>query len=64
MATQLVAAAGGEEFSYQSCTHQRDAVGSMEGDFSFVEGSLQQPAGPGFDVLCAPFRLDVPEMFF
>lgn len=36
----------------------------MEGDFTFVEGTLQQPAGPAFESACAPFRLDVPEIIF
>lgn len=36
----------------------------MEGDFKFVEGTLQQPQGPEFDAVCAPFRLDVPEIIF
>lgn len=53
---------GAPEFSYQSCTHQREA-GSMEGSFRFVEGTLQHP-GREFDVTCAPFRLDVPDIVF
>lgn len=36
----------------------------MEGDFVFVEGSLQSPAGPEFEVVCAPFHLEVPDYIF
>lgn len=117
--------AGAADFVYQSCTHQREPAGSMEGSFAFVEGTLQVrrsssghhcrqgsdgrgrcygaalslllaswpanqpchaacrlPALPGrspvctpcawimqaprreFDVVCAPFRLDVPDIVF
>lgn len=54
---------GEPAFVYQSCTHQREAKGSMEGSFRFVEGSLQAP-GREFDAVCAPFRLDVPDFVF
>ncbi|KAL4458786.1 hypothetical protein ABPG75_013651 [Micractinium tetrahymenae] len=54
---------GEGEFAYQSCTHQREPAGSMEGSFRFVEGSLQAP-GREFDAVCAPFRLDVPDFIF
>lgn len=55
--------AGAPAFAYQSCTHQKEAAGSMEGSFRFVEGSLQQP-GREFDVACAQFNLSVPEVMF
>ena len=42
--------AGGEPFEYQSCTHQHDIKGSMEGSFEFVEGTLSNPTGGFFDV--------------
>lgn len=45
-----VACTGGPAFEYQSCTQQQDLVGSMEGAFKFVEGSLASPTGPFFDV--------------
>lgn len=54
---------GAPDFVYQSCTHQREPAGSMEGSFVFVEGTLQAPRRE-FDVACAPFRLDVPDIVF
>ena len=50
--------AGGESFVYQSCTLDKDLGNYMEGTFNFVEGTIAQPEGPGFDVVCARFRLD------
>ncbi len=41
---------GGIPFVYQSCTHQQQPRGSMEGFFKFVEGTVRQPTGPAFDV--------------
>ena len=35
----------------------------MEGEFGFVEGTLEAPRRE-FDVRCAPFRLDVPDVIF
>ena len=55
--------AGAPAFAYASCTHQRDLRGSMEGEFGFVEGTLEAPRRE-FDVRCAPFRLDVPDVIF
>lgn len=56
---------GGPEFVYQSCTQIQEVEGSsMEGHFTFVEGSLQEPAGPEFEVECKQFRLDVPSIIF
>lgn len=55
--------AGEPRFAYQSCTHQKAASGSMEGNFKFVEGSLSQP-GREFDVSCARFNLVVPDVVF
>ena len=37
----LYCPAGAPDFVYQSCTHQREPAGSMEGSFVFVEGTLQ-----------------------
>ena len=34
---------------YQSCTQQNPPTGSMEGSFTFVEGTSRQPTGPTFD---------------
>ena len=42
--------AGGTPFVYQSCTHQPQSKGSMEGFFRFVEGTTSAPTGPKFDV--------------
>lgn len=50
--------AGGESFVYQSCTRDKDLGNHMEGTFNFVEGTIAQPEGPGFDVICARFCLD------
>ncbi|KAG2484729.1 hypothetical protein HYH03_016476 [Edaphochlamys debaryana] len=55
---------GGAEFAYCSCTHQASSRGSMEGEFRFVEGSIERQAGPPFDVACANFRLDLPPYVF
>ena len=41
-----------------------EAAGSMEGSFGFVEGSLAAPVGEDFNVACARFKLDVPEIVF
>lgn len=56
--------AGGPEFSYQSCTHEHQRAGSMEGDFLFVEGSLERPTGGEIRALCPPMNLTVPDIFF
>lgn len=42
--------AGCAPFVYQSCTHQQQPKGSMEGFFRFVEGTTKHPTGPAFDV--------------
>jgi uncharacterized protein affecting Mg2+/Co2+ transport len=57
-------AAAGPEFSYRSCTQQRAPRGAMAGGFAFVAGSLAAPAGAEFEAACAPFPLEVPEVFF
>jgi len=46
---------------YQSCTSMDAIPGSMQGSFSFWEGTIDSPTGPQFDVKCAAFRLDLPE---
>ncbi|BDA45267.1 F-box only protein 3 [Coccomyxa sp. Obi] len=55
---------GEPSFEYQSCTHQQEPEGFMEGHFRFVEGSLAQPTGPEFDVQCPKFRLCMPDYIF
>ena len=47
---------GETPFVYQSCTHQQQPRGSMEGFFKFVEGTTRQPTGPCFDVEASPVR--------
>ena len=47
---ECTSAAGAEPYEYQSCTHQHDGKGSMEGSFEFVEGTLSNPTGGFFDV--------------
>lgn len=54
----------GEEFVYQSCTYQKAARGSMEGSFEFVEGVMDAPTGPTWDVLCPNFKLEIPDYIF
>lgn len=56
--------AGGSTFTYQSCSHQREPAGSMEGEFTFVEGSLQTPGARQIKARCPTFRLDVPSVVF
>ncbi|KAK9844452.1 hypothetical protein WJX74_002702 [Apatococcus lobatus] len=56
--------AGGDEYVYQSCTACGRMGGWMEGSFTFIEGSLQQPDGPQFDAQCARFPLDRPGFIF
>eukprot|EP00271_Cylindrocystis_brebissonii_P006468 TRINITY_DN19259_c0_g1_i1.p1 TRINITY_DN19259_c0_g1~~TRINITY_DN19259_c0_g1_i1.p1 ORF type:complete len:536 (-),score=83.81 TRINITY_DN19259_c0_g1_i1:1304-2911(-) len=53
-----------EEFVYQSCTGQRSAAGSVEGDFRFVPGSISHPTGDEFDVVVARFPLIVPTFIY
>lgn len=36
----------------------------MEGEFRFVEGSLERQLGAGFDVACPRFHLEVPPFIF
>jgi len=55
---------GGAEFLYQSCTHQPDPEGSMEGTFTFVEGTLENTTGDSIDAACPLFRLDMPPVIF
>ena len=56
--------AGGAPFVYCSCTHSRHSPGRMEGDFTFIEGTLAEPAGPPFEVVCATFALALPPFVF
>lgn len=48
----------------RSCTNMAEVPGQMSGDFAFVEGTLQSPAGPEFLAVCAPFALAVPELVY
>ena len=50
-------------FTYQSCTGCK-TPGTMEGGFTFVEGSIAHPTGPDFFVRCPLFRLEQPEYMF
>lgn len=56
--------AGGAHYQYQSCTHQREARGSMEGRFTFVEGSLESPGGRNVSAICPRFQLEFPDVVF
>ncbi|KAF8645555.1 hypothetical protein HU200_066147 [Digitaria exilis] len=55
---------GQDEFVYESCTPLPKAPGSVEGSFSFVPGKLSRPEGKPFEVMVAPFPLEVPEYIF
>ncbi|AQK49553.1 F-box protein SKIP16-like [Zea mays] len=55
---------GEDEFVYESCTPLPQVPGSVEGSFSFVPGKLSRPEGKPFEVMVAPFPLDVPEYIF
>lgn len=56
--------AGGPEFVYQSCTHQAERLGFMEGGFAFVEGTIARPEGPTFTAACPRFELRVPDFIY
>lgn len=49
--------AGGTPFVYQSCTQMVQSRSYMEGFFTFVEGTIQAPTGPQFDVQVRPASL-------
>lgn len=55
---------GGDVFVYESCSSQGSADGSMEGDFTFIPGTLSKPEGPQFLVKIAPFPLQIPQYIF
>lgn len=55
---------GGEEFTYQSCTHQREPQGSMEGEFTFIEGSIENPGARQVKARCPVFQLTMPDVVF
>lgn len=55
---------GGEDFTYQSCTHQREPHGSMEGEFTFIEGSIENPGGRQVKARCPVFQLVMPDVVF
>ncbi|KAJ7297210.1 hypothetical protein O6H91_Y072900 [Diphasiastrum complanatum] len=54
----------GEEFVYESCTPLRSCSGSIEGDFTFVPGSLGKPKGAEFIAIVARVPLLVPRYIF
>lgn len=56
--------AGGKTFVYASCSPLSAPSGSIEGDFTFVPGSLTRPEGPQFLVRVAEFSLEVPSFIF
>jgi F-box protein 3 len=55
---------GGENFTYQSCTHQREPQGSMEGEFTFIEGSIENPGPRQVKAQCPTFQLIMPDVVF
>lgn len=55
---------GGPEFAYQSCTHQREPEGSMEGEFTFVEGTSAAPGPRQVKAVCPKLQLQVPPIVF
>ena len=55
---------GGPEFTYQSCTHQPEEGDSMWGEFTFVEGSIEEPGRRRISAVCPPFELSVPNFLF
>eukprot|EP00877_Chromochloris_zofingiensis_P002405 jgi/Chrzof1/12165/Cz06g23150.t1 len=60
---ELVSGKG--EFVYQSCTSlQNEMSGSMEGYFTFAEGTIARPTGPHFQVTCPKFNITVPHIVF
>lgn len=54
----------GDRFEYQSCIQQQEVRGSMEGSFTFVEGSLDEPGARIIKAICPRFRLDVPSIIY
>ena len=54
--------AGGTDFTYQSCTHQREAQGSMEGAFTFIENSIENPGPRQIKAICPRFNLEMPNV--
>eukprot|EP00877_Chromochloris_zofingiensis_P000517 jgi/Chrzof1/10466/UNPLg00393.t1 len=61
---------GAGEFVYQSCTrfqsshYENDLPGSIEGYFTIVEGSIERPTGPQFQMTCPKFSITVPDIVF
>lgn len=55
---------GADEFVYQSCTQISAASGAIQGDFTFVPGSLMHPEGPEFEAAVARFPIQMPEYIF
>eukprot|EP01024_Parvocaulis_polyphysoides_P013477 TRINITY_DN15269_c0_g4_i2.p1 TRINITY_DN15269_c0_g4~~TRINITY_DN15269_c0_g4_i2.p1 ORF type:complete len:342 (-),score=18.81 TRINITY_DN15269_c0_g4_i2:146-1057(-) len=53
-----------EEFVYQSCTFQSKNGGYMYGHFDFIQGTMDRPTGPLFQVECPRFDLLVPQFIF
>ena len=51
-------------FVYQSCSGQNLPGGSFGGELTFVPGTLKNPTGKPFEVVVAPFALDIPDTIF
>jgi F-box protein 3 len=60
----LLRAGEPEAFVYTSCTPQDARRGFMDGTFRFVEGSIQCPSGPEWEVACPRFKLEVPTFVY
>ena len=57
--------AGGDPFVYQSCTNIRNGMrGTMEGEFTFVEGTLAAPGSREIKAICERFTLEWPSVVF
>lgn len=55
---------GGRTYTYASCSPLNVPNGSIEGDFTFVPGSLACPEAPQFLVKVAEFPLEVPSFIY
>jgi uncharacterized protein affecting Mg2+/Co2+ transport len=51
-------------FVYQSCSGRSEMGSTFGGELTFVPGSLLEPTGPPFQVVVAPFSLDIPRVLF
>eukprot|EP01023_Acetabularia_acetabulum_P021037 TRINITY_DN21002_c0_g1_i1.p1 TRINITY_DN21002_c0_g1~~TRINITY_DN21002_c0_g1_i1.p1 ORF type:complete len:444 (-),score=45.48 TRINITY_DN21002_c0_g1_i1:367-1593(-) len=53
-----------DEFVYQSCTDQKKNGGYMYGHFDFIQGTIDRPTGPMFQVQCPKFDLIIPQYIY